>query len=615
MAKKKPNDEELAKEAELLYENENFNGVIELLSDNVLEKFHSATLWAWRARAHGRLSDREKEFQFAEKAIEIDANYFMGYLARGNAQTEHEKAIADYDKATELKPHYADTYFNRGNAYFNKGDYDKAIADYNNAIEFKPDFAKAYINRGLAYHEKREYDKEITDYDKATELKPDYADAYFNRGNFHFDKGDYDKAITDYIKAIELNPYDANAYNNRGNTYRNKGEYDQAIADYNKAIELKPDDAVAYSNLGVTYYQLGKYQEAINQLNKAVEKGSTWAWTAYWRDTALEKLKKQEEIARLNEPVDVDKLSEQINEHVEEIKKLVLSEEKLVVHYTALHTTKNILTTEKSKLRFYNAIYMNDPEEGEVLFSYFDDKEIKECFENGKRVNETSVYLGSFLPAPSHEDELVMWRTYGKDGDKMEAGGCSLVLDTKFFHKDGETKVKDKAASGSEPEQVLMKVVYLKNEKFHPQTPDGIEDKLQALKKALKELIELRKKADEKEHETFDRIIFKSLSVISYLFKSSDYAFESEVRVVQYMPLGSDLIKRSENNSPGEPPLKMYVESVREILPYLNKVYLGAKVPNPSHWSAYFDYEIRQQAKESTEKITVEIAKSICKFQ
>ncbi len=45
MAKKQPNDDELVKEAELLYENENFNGVIELLSDDVLEKSHSAPLW------------------------------------------------------------------------------------------------------------------------------------------------------------------------------------------------------------------------------------------------------------------------------------------------------------------------------------------------------------------------------------------------------------------------------------------------------------------------------------------------------------------------------------------------------------------------------------------
>lgn len=177
----------------------------------MLEKYKDAELYAWRARGHYRLdSESEITLKYAEKSIQANSGYFMGYLARGNGYNykgEYDKAISDYNKAIELKPDNPITFNNRGNSWYNKGNYDKAISDFDKAIELKPDYAFALNNRGVSWNNKGEHDKAISDYDKAIELKSDIPIIYYNRGNTHRLKGkDIEKAKSDYECYLSLTP-------------------------------------------------------------------------------------------------------------------------------------------------------------------------------------------------------------------------------------------------------------------------------------------------------------------------------------------------------------------------------------------------------------------------
>ncbi|MBK6285870.1 MAG: hypothetical protein IPF54_27165 [Draconibacterium sp.] len=118
--------------------------------------------------------------------------------------------------------------------------------------------------------------------------------------------------------------------------------------------------------------------------------------------------------------------------------------------------------------------------------------------------------------------------------------------------------------------------------------------------------------------------IFKNLSTINFLFKSADYSFENEVRVIKYMPRDSSLIKYMEIKEPKLPPKRFYIESINDILPFIRKIYLGPKVENHQHWSLYFDFEIRQRDKElrklspvpyKLNPSDIQISKSECEFQ
>jgi len=138
-------------------------------------------------------------------------------------------------------------------------------------------------------------------------------------------------------------------------------------------------------------------------------------------------------------------------------------------------------------------------------------------------------------------------------------------------------------------------------------------------------MVDLRDASKKREFSKYiENKIFKQLSTISFLFKSADYMYENEVRVIKSVPRDSELIKSSEVKIPGLPKKRLYIESNNEILPFIKKIHLGPKVENHQQWSLYFDFEIRQRAREiaamdsrpfELRPSEIEILKSECKFQ
>jgi hypothetical protein len=352
----------------------------------------------------------------------------------------------------------------------------------------------------------------------------------------------------------------------------------------------------------------------------------------------------------LDDIVQSIKIEDKIIRVLDKIRKIARSDTKSVVHYTKIFVADIYVSSLNSRMHYSNAIYMNDPMEGRVFFEYLNNEEIKQAYLKGEERNESSVYLGSFLPAEdagtgkSFEDELVMWRTYGKDESGKEAAGCNVVLSSEFFRhrKKPETteqapanveKVEQKVAlikeehsmtkSGNEE---LLNVIYI-NDKTIKNDPTGnIKPALDRLKSYILDLLTLKSKEDVKTDliQYIENTIFRHLSTISYFFKTADYFFENEVRVIEYIPRDSDEIKFRIINEPGSPKKRFYIESSNEILPFIKKILLGPKVENHQQWSLYFDYEIRQRNKEienmnnkpfHLNPSDIAIFKSKCKFQ
>jgi len=143
----------------------------------------------------------------------------------------------------------AELYIFRGNAWYNKKEYDKAISDYNNAKEIVPNYDLAFYNMGNALVAKKEYDKAIENYNTVIEHNPDYIDVcYTARGNVRKAKKEYKEAIDDYTKAIDscktnsdldFNLDLANAYYNRGLAKKEGNiELKGSKQDFEKYLEL-----------------------------------------------------------------------------------------------------------------------------------------------------------------------------------------------------------------------------------------------------------------------------------------------------------------------------------------------------------------------------------------
>ena len=627
--------QELLKLVEDLFENEKYDEIIELLSDELLSTQNNSDLYAWTAWVFlkEKNKDLQKAFQLAEKSISIDPYNSFGYLQRGGAyfQTDQlEKAFVDASKAIELNPNNAYAYSLRARVFVKRGENEKAEVEFKKAIDLNPNYINAYNARGVFFTDLKQYEKAIEDFDKAAELKPNSAYIYNNRGIAWSNLGEDGKAMDDYNKTLELDSNNVFTYNNRGNLWLKLGEIDKAQEDYDKAIQLDPNLANVYRNKGVLYSKIGDYYNAIANYKKAISLDDGFKFLEDRIKLAQEKINEKRQFDESNvreeDKITKSKLENEIEKIIESIRDAAKSKVKMVAHYTKLSVADIYLKKINVKMHYSNAIYMNDPMEGKVFFDYLDNEEITKAYLNGEKRTETSVYLGSFLPANdgevSHEDELVMWRTYGKDENGKEASGCNVVISSDFFKIN--TSINEDSISMSDNEEELLNVVYIKKMKSSKEitneNKDKIEPAMAQLRDNLLKLIELRDKYQKQDdfYREIENSIFKRLSTISYLFKSADYNYEHEVRVITYIPRNSDNIKFRGIDEPNLPCKQFYIESYNDILPHIKKIYLGPKVEHYQRWSLYLDYEIRQRVKEGMTVVnpsSIEIIKSDCKFQ
>jgi tetratricopeptide (TPR) repeat protein len=610
----------LIKEAQSLSEKKQYRETILLLTDEVLNTHNNPDLFFWRAHAHYQLEEKELPLQFINKALLVNKNHVNSYNLRGlywSDMGEPDKAILDFNKAIELDPNNEVLYYNRARSWDEKGEYNKAFKDYASAIKIDNKYVTAFNGRGVAW----------------------------------YNKGDYTKAIADFTKAIELDKNLAIAYRNRGISYRLIEEYEKALSDLQTFSTLSPNDAKIHIQLGVVYEKLDKNKEALDEYNEAIRILPS-AGNVTYRDALLAKMgvplkfdtaKADDTLYQIVNAVDeiedearkleiikhyrleIEPLINEIREHSSKINDRFWidgtgnPQPKLVAHYSNLKVLDLLVMNENTHLRYSNAVFMNDPEEGKTLIDYLDFleeqgkevPEIKEAFYNIEQKEKTNFYLGSFLPVKDfHEDELLMWRTYGKDENSNEAAGCCMIIDVDFF----DTKDLKFIAVGkqldkelSDKAHPLYKVIYCNKRKGRIEGEEStlIDGKLHKLKGALKKLLGQKVPGDIKLNKAIDRVLYHSLSELRFFFKSADYSYENELRVIQFAT--HDGIVNIDTTT-GQVPRKMYIESTKEIKPHLKKVILGPKVLHPERWMYIEEWMKRKGYK-------IEMAYSICHFQ
>ena len=298
-------------------------------------------------------------------------------------------------------------------------------------------------------------------------------------------------------------------------------------------------------------------------------------------------------------------------------------------HYTKGSTLQIMLDQEgndkkdfsvSGKTRLYNANYMNDPEEGIVIEQILglDRRDILE---------PSSWFLMSFT---NKTDDLAMWSQYGDDAkgvclvlreddfsrftsfndvswrrettslefiNKIDLSMSELSSDLKISANESKKKEqtfsarieevqlqpekKDKVAKGGNSDY-LYRIAYVKNidedielEQTELFSKSEIEE-LEKLLNSLKEKLDIGSKVTE---ENYQKAIAGCIEEIRYLFKSVDYKYENELRILRYANLdpSSDKIKIDKTSGIG----KLYVERENSI--QIDEVIFGPKFPNPEY--------------------------------
>lgn len=567
----------------------------------------------------------EEAMDYFELAIKIDAENSTYYYEAGQLAVDIgniDKGISLLEKALEFnvkiygKDHkqIANNYKSLGSAYLRKGEFKKAIENYEKAKKINlhdEDISEAAIEDdkdiGTAYIQEGEYDKALFFLESSLSLQvklkgenhPDTADIFIKIGDVYRNKKDYNKALNYLLKAKKINSqFLSSNHPNLVNTdiglamiYNDIGEYSKAVELFKEALFVQPENTWIETQLKIAKARLGA--------------NITDGVISFLQETLKNSGKEKQKI--IDKALDVVESVNNIRGHASQFTS------GNVVHYTKLKTA-DILTAEKpekSFLRYYNVVYMNDPEEGNILLNNLIDKNIKSAFISGEKKQENNAYLGSFLPAKDHDDELVMWRTYGKDENNMEAGGCSLIITGEFFDKDrlyGQSELRSelpKSIGG----HTLYRVIYFDkhSKKIINDKGNKVKKDLFLLKKNLNTLITFKDKKNIKNplNEAIDKVIYRLLSELRYFFKSADYAFENELRVIQYVQPESEQVNIDDKNGI---PRKLYINSNKPLHPYLKEIVLGPKVPNPSYWS-YLEAMLKKNG------YNIRVRQSECEFR
>ena len=302
-------------------------------------------------------------------------------------------------------------------------------------------------------------------------------------------------------------------------------------------------------------------------------------------------------------PKDLEKLV-QIFSLVQTIKnQLIVKDPKELTfgHYTSAKVLQLLLKQEKEKeeyavensSRLNNVNYMNDPSEGKVLNQFL-------------KLDTTSQKISLkaspwFLMSLTTEiDRLEMWAQYGKQGE-----GVCLVLDSSDFLKVNSysdmgwitakrfNELPDTNSDNTRLEEVtsenklaqgdyIYRIGYLElssgtAELLTEQNNDELKDVIDDINQSL---ISLREKVKEIDKETilYEKVD-ECLEEIRYLFKSADYKYEKELRILKFVPLEANNKKIKIDES--EEVAKLYIERDNPI--QIAEVIFGPKFSKPEN--------------------------------
>ena len=219
-------------------------------------------------------------------------------------------------------------------------------------------------------------------------------------------------------------------------------------------------------------------------------------------------------------------------------------------------------------LRMYDTLNSNDPNEARFFLSAtpahhrftVNHSHLWELLSDQSRL---PAYVTSFsaLSKPEDADNLIHWRTYGKEGQ-----GCAIVLPVSRF-------------STATP---VLQVQYGKTRVLS--TLNHLSEVFDSLA-SVESLSQLNLDIT----NPVPRYLSTSLSPIPYLHKASDYEFEKEVRVLvpfADLPLGSLFCHRIHGAEFGTK-LRHFSNHdalhIREILQTDSKILIGPAVPSSSN--------------------------------
>ena len=247
-----------------------------------------------------------------------------------------------------------------------------------------------------------------------------------------------------------------------------------------------------------------------------------------------------------------------------------------IAYYTSLETLRYMLPERAKenagKLSVMHVAYMNDPNEGKVLWNYLDKQKHDLQKTQRKEVSYPYVFLKCFT---SLIDDLPMWEMYG-DGAK----GCCVVFDNEMYEHERSSLC-------------FYRICYLKKNgnKYELDLQDNPNISQGELLEEL--LLQLEGISKKLAGNMSALTCFRNLTErIAFLFKNADYKHEQEIRIMFQYSEVSDSFKHVEKEYP-----MLYI-SPNEYF-QIKEIILGPKVENISAKIPYIQEEVERMCRKN----------------
>lgn len=519
------------------------------------------------------------------------------------ADRQYESSLEVLKKAVELEPKNPEYHYSLGNSYDANQQFEEAVQAKKKAVDLQPGIPKFYFGMGISYWRMGNLDLSISFLEQAADQDRVLSDGrlaviyyylgwvhflktsssqlaipYFEEGKHVYENYELKTQIIQFVKLLCDNVLNGNCPGSA-----------QCVSGICQEIELLRIFAKIHEDIlqNTPFYYLCKPFTTFS------DHTSVQSWLIGIHMSMFNILKRSA---------------------------YTVTETTQLAHYSVLGSLPHLVKNNKeTHLRLNNSAYMNDPSEGIVLITSLKhqspvsgpilNKMYDKMIVNETDIQASEVYLFSLT---LRVDELPMWAQYG---DKSQ--GCCLVIRPDFFdHDHNDINQHDMIGNrdGTEESEesrrsyIPYRVIYV-NDKTegsgNPTLLENIElsmsgttnsdEDIEDLSEIKKELLKMNRYIDliasycEKHPDMEEKILehlTKSIDQIRFLFKSKDYEYEQELRLIRYEPIDSSAIRL---NGASAPVPTLYVEREDKRLTY-SRVILGSKVETLYRIAPYLKY-------------------------
>lgn len=552
---------------------------------------------------------------FEKKEIESAANYFYYKKEYNSAITLFNALYLRISDSTDDINEKVEMLNSIGCCYIGIGYFNDAYDTFEKAIKIDKKYASIYNNWAYGL---------ITESEILTDKRERHSKLQ--------------EALAQINDAILLNPRDVAFISNKAYIEYELGEYHRVLTDLDRARDLSSDyediktilklsiDSRIKLSFASTTKQDLKFSNLYKDLLEIFENEPGSSKLYFEAFEVFNKIKSTEK-QQIIESVSYELML--LEFYISELMKAITlhNPQQGIYYYTSMDNLQRVLCDEKEntkyKLPIFCANHMNDPCEGKeferILMKHVGQEPMLQDLFGQKRSSTISkrrilesefTFLKSFS---KNDDSLPMWIHYADSGK-----GCCVKVSRGFFTNFDNDLPDDNKKLTTNPfdnEYRLYDVLYVRDGDLINNVSDEVR---QLYTKVISQFSSINLVYNTLKESTRAIVIVAITNIIrkiKYLFKSADYAYEQEMRIVLKRPLSDlkrdDIDIKTTSISEKNPIPKIFIYTNKSIL--IDEIILGPKVIETDGFIPFFSMKLLALNSFNSEKVL--ITKSEIEYQ